>query len=386
MPDVAPRRAVRIAGLGLASALGCGLEAARSGLRAPAPTPRAWRLDLLDEPLTVPVFTLPGTDSLGDLSGAVALVGEVVREALAAAGVPAGEASRLPLFIGTSAFSLDRDAIDPDADAVPSPVGVQPVLAHRQIVALVERTLGGVGDTIAFQTACTSSANALLSAARMIEQGRYARALVVGVEIANAATMAGFAGLQLLAPSIHPFDRDRSGIVIGEGIGAAVLQAVADDGPGLFLRGGGTCIDTYRVTTSHPDGSPATALQARVLARAGVAPHAVRGVKAHGTGSPVNDEAEAAMLRAAFAAPPPVCALKGYVGHTLGACGITELALMGAALEAGFLPATPGFRTPDAALGVSPTREAQAAPDGHYALNFFGFGGHNTILLLERRA
>jgi 3-oxoacyl-[acyl-carrier-protein] synthase-1 len=83
---------------------------------------------------------------------------------------------------------------------------------------------------------------------------------------------------------------------------------------------------------------------------------------------------------------PPVCALKPYIGHTLGACGVTELALMGSALSAGFFPATTGFEAADPALMISPRGAAGPAPDGFYLLNYFGFGGHNTALLLEKRA
>ena len=100
----------------------------------------------------------------------------------------------------------------------------------------------------------------------------------------------------------------------------------------------------------------------------------------------MNDTSEAAGIRRVFDELPPVCALKPYVGHTLGACGVTELVLMASALLAGFFPATTGFETADPALMISPVRESRAAPPGCYLLNYFGFGGHNTALLIERRA
>ena len=83
---------------------------------------------------------------------------------------------------------------------------------------------------------------------------------------------------------------------------------------------------------------------------------------------------------------PPLTALKPYLGHTLGACGSIELALFGSALSRGFLPPVPGFKQADPALGVQPLTAQAPAPAGHYLLNYFGFGGNNTALLLEKRA
>jgi 3-oxoacyl-[acyl-carrier-protein] synthase-1 len=100
----------------------------------------------------------------------------------------------------------------------------------------------------------------------------------------------------------------------------------------------------------------------------------------------MNDTGEAAGIRQVFEAPPPICALKPFTGHTLGACGVNELALFSLALNAGFFPATRGFKTPDPSLGLSPSLEALPASDGHYLLNYFGFGGNNSSLILERRS
>jgi 3-oxoacyl-[acyl-carrier-protein] synthase-1 len=100
----------------------------------------------------------------------------------------------------------------------------------------------------------------------------------------------------------------------------------------------------------------------------------------------MNDSGEAAGLRQVFDPLPPLLALKPYLGHTLGACGTIELALLGGCLARGFLPATLGFSRADPALGVSPLTQEAPAPAGPYLLNYFGFGGSNTALLLEKTA
>jgi len=384
---LAHRTPVAVRGMGLSSALGVGLDACLSSLLAGGGTPAVWHCGELDLPFAVPLYLIPGADSLVHQARAVPLVQETVAEAIAMAGLSRDECRDLPVFLGTSSFSFDRDTGAELGRAPHSAIGVAPVLAHEQVTLLVHEVLGGQGESFGFQTACTSSANAATAAARMVELGWFPHALVVGVELANLATIAGFSSLQLTASAVRPFDAGREGIVLGEGVGAVVLSRAGPEETGLFLRGGGSSIDSYRVTTSNPDGERIAQLQEEVLRRTGVAPSEVRGIKAHGTGSPMNDAGEAAVIRRAFStSPPPVFGLKGYLGHTLGACGVIELVLMASALQRGVIPATPGFTTPDAALGITPTTRPVAAPDGGYLLNFFGFGGHNTIQLLEKRS
>jgi 3-oxoacyl-[acyl-carrier-protein] synthase-1 len=219
----------------------------------------------------------------------------------------------------------------------------------------------------------------------MLHHGWYQNALVVGFELANLTTLSGFSGLQLIAGAVRPFDLERAGVVLGEGIGAVVLSVSDRSEAGLRVHGGAANVDTFSVTAANPDGSSIAAVQMALLAQAGVDAGNVRGIKTHGTASPLNDAGEAAGIRRVFASVPQICALKPYIGHTLGACGVNEFVLMVSALRAGFFPATPGFETEDPALGVRPTRERADAPPGHYLLNYFGFGGHNTALLIEKR-
>lgn len=377
---------VAVTGMGISTALGIGVGPCIENLQRGAAVPTTWTISNLGETFTAPVYAIPDDQSLDNPLRAVGLIERVVLEAVDDAGLSANERAALPLFIGSSAFSLDRDAIRANVDSAFSAIGVQPVVSHQQITLIVQRLLGNSSKSFAYQTACTSSANAIASAARMIELGWFKHALVLGVEIANLATVAGFGSLQLIASALKPFDRNRQGIVLGEGIGAVVLSAVSDEHRGHFVRCGGTNIDTYRVTMSNPDGSVIADLQHEVMRRAGITRDQIVGVKAHGTGSPMNDSGEAAVINRVFESPPPVCALKSYIGHTLGACGVNELVMFAGALDAGVFPATPGFEEADPALNLVPTRESIPARDGHYLLNYFGFGGHNTVLLTERRS
>lgn len=377
---------VVVSGMGISCALGVGVETCLTQLQHGPVAPTLWPINNLGDDFIAPVYAIPGTGSMDDPVRAVALIEQVVREAVRSADLNIADIRRLPVFIGTSAFSLDRDAIRVNVNSALSAIGVAPVMSHKQITFIVNRLLGNTGESYAFQTACTSSANAVLSAARMIQLGWYKHALVVGVELANLATIAGFSSLQLIANELKPFDRNRQGIVLGEGVSAVVLSAAEHTDAGLHIRAGGTNIDTYRVTMSNPDGVTIADLQQEVMRRANVNASDILGIKAHGTGSPMNDSGEAAVIHRVFPTPPPVCALKGFLGHTLGACGVNELVMLAASLGARQFPPTPGFEEVDPALNITPTRSTIAASDGHYLLNYFGFGGHNTVMIVEQRS
>ncbi len=372
--------------MGLSCALGQGTDACVARLRAGPVIPGILDLAGFEEPIAMPFYSIPGTPDLFDPARADALLPRAAHEAISSAGLTPLEIARLPVFIGTSTFSIRRSEIKP---AVPTEIRDAaldlPLIGYEQIAGTLQRALGAHGDVYGFNTACTSAANAMMTAARMIRLGWHEHALVVGVELASLPALAGFSALQLLADSLKPFDLNRRGIVLGEAVGAVLLSAADRHAPGIHLAAGASNIDSYRVTTAHPDGRSIAALQETVLAQAAVDQSEIRGIKTHGTASPMNDTSEAAGLRRVFERMPPVCALKPYVGHTLGACGVTELILMASALRAGFFPATAGFETVDPDLMISPPREEGAAEPGYYMLNYFGFGGHNTALLLETR-
>ena len=130
-----------------------------------------------------------------------------------------------------------------------------PLCGYQDIAVILQRTLGCKGDTYTYNTACTSSANALLAALRMIELGWYRHALVVGAELANRTTLAGFSGLQVVAETLQPFDAARKGLLMGEGIGAVVLSAETDSANRLRVIGGASNCDTWSVTTANTNGN-----------------------------------------------------------------------------------------------------------------------------------
>jgi 3-oxoacyl-[acyl-carrier-protein] synthase-1 len=372
--------------MGLSCALGRGVEACAAALEAGRINTVEVELKGLSEPVQMPYYRIPDGSELFDPARFEALILEAAAEALRDAGLSQAELAALPVFVGSSAFtiSLSESAMAASLAGGGRALAL-PHVGFQQIAEPVRR-LGVGGEAYAFNTACTSAANALMTASRMLQLGRHPHALVLGVELANLTTLAGFSGLQLIAKELKPFDLRRGGIVLGEGIGAVLLSARSGPGKGFSLAGACSNSDTHSVTTANPDGSSIAALEAELLKSSGVEASEVLFLKSHGTASPMNDSGEAAGMRRVFNPLPPILALKPYIGHTLGACGANELVLLCAALERGFLPPAPGFETPDPLLGVTPLLKKAASKPGLSMLNFFGFGGNNAALLLRQDA
>lgn len=311
----------------------------------------------------------------------------VVERAIEDAGLSASERAGMGVFLGSSSADVSvsearfRRELATDDRAIA-------LVASNSIANLalyLRRRFELRGPDYSFNTACTASANALVAASDMIACGRLEAALVVSVELFNLVTAAGFQSLGLLSEGgMRPFDRDRDGLTPGEGCSAMVLAARPRASQAFHLRGSATLCDTYSMSTTNPDGSTVATVLEAALARAGLAPGDIEAIKVHGTASMHSDEAEVAGMRAVFDAVPPVFALKPHLGHTLGACGLNELLLFWAAAEQGVLPGTPGIASDERAdLGLGLNQHACPLERGHYMLNYFGFGGNNTSLIVS---
>lgn len=374
---------VGIRGVGLSCALGLDAPTCVNRMLGGSNALQSVRLEGLAEPVEVAYYRIPDGAPLFDPARFERLLPAVVEMALDEADLSAGERRELPVYVGSSCFSIGLAESSyavaltqsaPDAFSMPH-------CGYGYLAELARRAAGSSGAVFIYNTACTASANALLGAARALGLGRHRHALVVGAELANRTTLAGFSGLQLLTDRLRPFAAERSGLVLGEGIGAVLLSAEPRDGEYL-LRGGANNCDSFSVTTANPDGISVAAVLQQALAVTGT--QKVLGIRAHGTASGIGDTAEALGLRKVFSEMPPLSALKPFVGHTLGACGVNELVLYQGILRHGLLPALEDAGTLDPVLGVLPLGRRMDAVSGRYLLNHFGFGGNNTVLVLER--
>jgi 3-oxoacyl-[acyl-carrier-protein] synthase II len=250
------------------------------------------------------------------------------------------------------------------------------------------------GPRLSLSTACSSSANALGTALDWIRLGRADVVVTGGTESLCRMTFAGFNALHALSlEPCRPFDRERTGLSLGEGAAILVVESAehaARRGAHVHaeLLSAGNSADAHHLTAPHPDGTGAALAMRRALARAGLAPEDIDYINAHGTGTPLNDAVEATAIAAVFgeaAARLAVSSTKGAIGHTLGAAGAIEALATILALRDGFLPPTVNLADPDPACALDLVPRDSRPATLRYALsNSYGFGGNNTSVVLGR--
>jgi 3-oxoacyl-[acyl-carrier-protein] synthase-1 len=252
------------------------------------------------------------------------------------------------------------------------------------IAEYVRERLGLAGPCAAISTACSSSAKAFASAARLIVAGAVDAAVVGGVDTLCLTTLYGFNSLQLLSGEpCRPWDAARQGISIGEGAAFCLLER-AGDGEGLHLLGVGESSDAHHMSAPHPEGLGATLAMRQALDTAGLGAGSIDYVNLHGTGTPSNDAAEDQAVHALFGDDVPVSSTKGMTGHTLGAAGAIEALITVLALEEGHVPGSPGTRILDPKLRARYAIKGREARLARALSNSFGFGGSNCSLVFGR--
>lgn len=294
-----------------------------------------------------------------ELQALAALVHRHICQAAAAAGWPAAELADVAVLMGSSSYTMADTELRQDAAAVAVERG------NLQLLAEALRTAYGYRQIHAFATACTSSAHALLQAQRLLDAGVVTRALVVGVESFNLLSLAHFHSLGLLTDEYRVFGGN--GFVLGEGVACLALSAKADGAFRLLSAVART--DAAGLTEVTADSL--TAVMQAALLRAGVGAADVALIKAHAVGSAGSDAAEAAALQQVFGRQLPWLCFKPHIGHTLGAGGALEMALMHQWLHERHLPATL----------LADGRPHVLARSGVLLANFFGFGGNQVAMV-----
>lgn len=371
-------------GAGIHTCLGQGVAANVDALFGAPPKPQTTMVPLGAGAEATPTLLLSGTPLENIEERLWRVVEAVAAEALDAAKLTAAERRETVLLLGTSSVDISvaeaiyKRELSEGRDA-------HPLTANSSIGNLAERLrlrFGLAGPDYTLSTACTAAANAVVYGDALIQSDRTRFALVMGVEVFNIITALGFHGLGLLAPDgMKPFDKERRGLVLGEGCSAVVMGAKRGDAH-FHLRGSANLCDIYGISTANPDGSTVAGVIHMALEDAKLRPEQIAGIKTHGTASLLNDEAEAAGMRTAFPMLPPVCALKPFIGHTFGACGSNELILFCGLAERGYFPAAPGVCAEPSDLDIMLAQKPAPLEPGVFLLNFFGFGGNNTSLVI----
>lgn len=367
-------------------ALGRGIDSCVERLLAGGVAVGQRHFDQLSEPLTLPYFAIPPADT--HTPDVYRSLHEIAANVLAKAGLDDKARQRTAILLGSSSYDVHVSEQLYQADLPQRGDAAVPmaVIGYGRLVENLGNELGLSAYRFSYSTACTSSANALLYGQRLISAGLVDHALVIGLEWRNLTSILGFAGLGLISPSerMRPFQHDRDGLLLGEAIGCVLLshphQAPANT---PRLAGGAIATDNHSLTAANVDGVELAGVIRQALQDSGIDRMQIKGIKAHATASLKNDEAEASAIRQVLGdSPPALFALKPFCGHTLGASGALELALMLGCLARGVLPGNPGAQS-DESLGIKLLNQHITADSGYYLLNCFAFGGNNNVLVVH---
>jgi len=304
----------------------------------------------------------------------------------------------LPVVLGTTSGGMSMgEAYYRQATLQPTTQRRQPTRvvgyqAQRQGLDLA-KAYGFRGSLTIIANACASGANAIGHAWHLLRHGQAERVFTGGYDAISQLVFAGFDSLQALSPTrCRPFDANRDGLALGEGaamLALETLDAAQRRGATILgeICGYGAATDCHHLTQPHPEGSAALASMNAACEAAQVRPEQIGYVNAHGTGTPLNDSAEAAAINrwaGARASTLPVSSTKASIGHLLGGAGAVETVVCLMALREQWLPPTATLEALDPACGFAVvTKPADAQFD--YALtNSFGFGGANASLVLRR--
>lgn len=382
--------------VGLLCTLGTGVEEVRAALvvhgrEVPDPQElfglhRERRVGLVRENLPALDGALSRFDCRNNRLAVAAL--EQIRPALDDALERYGE-HRVAVVMGTSTSGIAASegalkAVLETSDYPPDYHAVQGVLGG--LGEFVCAYLGTSGPVSTVSTACSSSANAILSGKRLLELDLCDAVVVGGVDSLCEMTLQGFGALEALSDDLNtPFASGRDGINIGE---AAAIFLMTREPTGVALLGGAASSDAHHISAPHPEGEGAYRAMQQALKIAGLMPANIDYLNAHGTGTVQNDAMESKAINRLFGAQTPCGSTKALTGHTLGACGALELAFCWL-----LLTQRDGWRLPPSLY--TDRHDPELAPvrltgsDDHGTVppqccmsNSFAFGGSNVSLIV----
>lgn len=328
------------------------------------------------------------------------------REAMENAGLDMSreDAYRVGVSIGCGVGSLQNMEKEEQKLLSKGPSKISPLMVPMMISNMaagnVSIQFGLKGKSINIVTACTTGTHSIGEAYRTIQYGDADVMLAGGTESSICPIgIAGFSALTALTFSENPlrasipFDKERSGFVMGEGAGVVVLESLdhaLERGAHIFaeITGYGATSDAYHITSPAEDGMGAARAMMDAMKEAGVSPEEVSYINAHGTSTHHNDLFETRAIKLALgdvAYKVPISSTKSMIGHLLGAAGAVEFIACVKSIEDGFIHPTAGLTMPDEEcdLNYVPVNGIKADVDVVLS-NSLGFGGHNGTILVRK--
>ena len=279
-----------------------------------------------------------------------------------------------------------------------------PMMIGNMAAGQVSITFGLKGPSSCIVTACASGTNSIGDAFRVIQRGDADVMLAGGTEACiSPAAVAGFCSMKALCSDFNeeptrasrPFDKNRSGFVMGEGSGVVVLETLEhakQRGAHIYaeLVGYGSNSDAYHITSPSPGGAQAAKCMQLALNDAAMNPQDIDYINAHGTSTSMNDETETMAVKTVFgdhAYDLAMSSIKSMTGHLLGAAGGIECIATALTVEQDMMPPTINYETPDEGLDLDYVpNEARQKTVNAALTNSLGFGGHNACLILRKYA
>lgn len=274
-----------------------------------------------------------------------------------------------------------------------------PLMISNMAAGNVSIQFGLKGKSINDVTACATGTNNIGEAFRSIQYGEADVMVAGGTEGAVCPMgIAGFNALTALSTEDDPkrcslpFDKNRSGFVMGEGAGIVVLEELEHAkarGAKIYAEvvGYGCSSDAYHITSPQEDGAGAARAMTNAMEDAGVQPSEITCINAHGTATHHNDLFETRAIKLAFgdaAEKLKINSTKSMIGHLLGAAGAVEFITCVKEIEDGYIHRTVGYETPDEEIDLNYCREAYEEEVPFVLSNSLGFGGHNTSILVKK--
>lgn len=409
------RRRVVITGIGVVSPVGIGKEAfwdslrmGRSGVR------RITRFDPKDVPVKI-AAEVHDFDPLQYMDRKLyKRTDRFSRFGIAAARLAVADAAielahenpeRVTVYMGTAIAGSEYAESEHLKLVKEGPHRVSPLLSiifyNDSCVAQICIELGLQGGSITVSGACAASSTAIAHALNRIRSGQADVILAGGVEAPIMITFVATMG-KLGAMSRHngdptkasrPFDRLRDGFVLGEGSCLLVLEDLEHAlyrGAHIYaeLKGAGTSTDAHHMTYPEPSAKQASRAIRMALADAGIPPHTIDYINAHGSSTPLNDLIETNVIKQVLgnhAYNVLVSSTKSVYGHPMGAAGAMDLAATCLAIEHNEVPPTINYEFPDPGCDLDyVANSARKARINTAISNSFGFGGHNTCLVVQR--
>jgi 3-oxoacyl-[acyl-carrier-protein] synthase II len=290
-------------------------------------------------------------------------------------------AAELPVFedLLRTNYQDKSDGFDADVAAAYPPASITSSLAEDFDIE---------GPSLIMINACSSGNHAIAWAYDLIQMGKADVILVGGGELIPQTEFTHFHNLKSLAPErCQPFDKNRQGLMIGEGAGIMIIESfehASKRGANIHteLKGYGMSSDGHHMTAPHPDGDGAIRAANLALSASGLSYRDIDYVNAHGTGTPLNDKMETRAVKAVFkerAKEIPCSSIKSMIGHTMGAASAIESVVCCLTIRDGVIPPTINYETPDPECDIDCVPNKARELKVNYVMNnSFAFGGNNV--------